>query len=200
MSAADVCLSGGAEGADLVFGTLAATAGHKVVHYGFEGMKSKVPLHILDKEQLQQASVHVHQAASFLQRQPPRRGYVTKLIQRNFFQVNTATSIYAVTRWNLIDAESKITQEGNLGGGTGWAVAMAIALQVPNVYLFAIERAQWYRYSYEPETKGWQRIEPGSVPPPSGRYAGIGSRDLGEVGQKAISDLYMKEVEVSNQT
>ena len=36
----------------------------------------------------------------------------------------------------------------------------------------------------------WKRIERNAVPTPTGRYAGIGSRDLGEVGEKAIEDLY----------
>lgn len=182
------CLSGGAEGADKLFGKLASAAGHKVVHFGFKGMQSSEAFHALNAEELAAASPHVNRAAVFLQRNPPRKAYVRKLIQRNYYQVSTAESIYAVTRWNQVGGRRGATEEGRLGGGTGWAVAMGIAVGVPQVYLFAMEKAQWYRYSYE--RKKWERVASSSVPGPTGRYAGIGSRDLDDAGVKAISSLY----------
>eukprot|EP00438_Fugacium_kawagutii_P024736 Skav213486 [mRNA] locus=scaffold3849:44843:45568:- [translate_table: standard] len=184
----DTCLSGGAEGADLFFGKLAAAAGHHVIHFGFSGMKSREQEAVrqLTNEELQQANEYIHQASQILQRHSPTKPYVRKLIQRNFFQVNTAENVYAVSRWNLKNPKSGETEEGKLGGGTGWAVAMAILLGVPNIYLYAIEKMQWYRYSYE--SQGWEKVT--ELPAPSGRYAGIGSRDLGDVGERAIAELY----------
>lgn len=80
--------------------------------------------------------------------------------------------------------------EFELGGGTGWAVAMAIQLKCPEIYLYALERKQWYAWVED----RWKPLE--STPPrPHGRYAGIGSRDLAQwadqkYGNKVIQALY----------
>lgn len=191
-----VCFSGGAEGADILFGQVAAKVGHRVVHYAFEGMNSPVAkdeLEVIPKEELEQADEHIQVASELLQRYPPRKPYVKNLIRRNYFQVKDAERIYAITRWNLAPKDGNTnnvereTVEGQLGGGTGWAVAMGIALRVPSIYLYAIEKEQWYEYDYE-ESK-WEKLEVGP-PQPSGRYAGIGSRNLGEIGEEALLDLF----------
>jgi len=188
------CLSGGAEGADRLFGELAASVAHEVVHYGFEGMKSTVQpqVTVLDSERLDEATLFREQAAIYLVRCPPRKPHVRKLIQRNFFQVKTAESVYAISRWNLVEAQSKETAQGKLRGGTGWAVAVAISIKVPKIYFFAIEKTQWYRYSYAEGR--WEKKEAASIPTPQGRYAGIGSRELDSVGEKALRDLYREAI------
>ncbi len=61
------------------------------------------------------------------------------------------------------------------------------------IYLFDLERAQWY--SYRQHTAVWERVEAGGVPPAHGRYAGIGSRDLKQGsdthrGVRVIESLY----------
>ena len=191
----NVCLSGGAEGADAVFGEIATAAGHEVVHFAFHGMHSATTatgqqsFHVLSPEELQAADPFVLRASTMIKRHPPRKGYVKKLIRRNYYQVQTAERVYAVTRWNLVpESKTKETMEGQLGGGTGWAVAMAIQLGVASIYLYALERELWYVYNHQ-DSK-WQRMGQDTPPAPSGRYAGIGSRDLGERGVAVIQELF----------
>ena len=193
-----ICFSGGAEGADMLFDEMANLAGHEVLHYGFAGMKSTAStssIKTLGESELLQADEPVRKAGAFLGRYPPKKRYVKNLIRRNFFQVKDSEQVYAVTRWNLSQdnkssatGQPKQTVEGQLGGGTGWAVAMAMALEVPHIFLYAIEMDQWYRYEYE--NTNWTKVEASHVPTPSGKYAGIGSRDLGDNGEEAIRSLF----------
>lgn len=183
------CYSGGAEGADLAFDRKAREAGHDVVHFGYPGMKAKVPLVRLTEEQILAASEPMARASKFMRRKPPHRQHVKNLTHRGYYVAQAVDSIYAVTRWNLVGKDSLETVEGQLGGGTGWAIAMGIQLGVSEVYLFAIEREQWY--SYCTEAAAWLKVDACSVPSPSGNYAGIGSRELGSVGQAAIDALYV---------
>lgn len=191
----NVCYSGGAKGADLTFGLWAARNQHAVVHYTFEGKGGYKGEHarVLTQEQLAEAKEAVKEAGLSLGRNVPRDPVVKNLINRNYYQVKDAERVYAVTRWNLAkDDDHGSTVEGELGGGTGWAVQMAIQRRCPEIYLYALERAQWYAWSQDSGCN-WKRVE--SVPRPHGRYAGIGSRELGEggdpkFGEKIIEMLY----------
>lgn len=181
----NVCLSGGAEGADLCFGRFAESAGHGVRHYSFAGGHKGVPhVVVLSDAQLAAADPHVARAAKTLKRNAPRQPHVRKLIQRNYYQVCDAERVYAVTRWNQRDRNSTATTVGELGGGTGWAVQMGIDLGVRELYLYAIEYAAWWTW----RDGAWVRAD--AVPRPHGRYAGIGSRDLTAVGERAIRELF----------
>lgn len=186
-----VCLSGAAKGADTLFGKCAERMGHDVVHFGFAGMETHGNEHVkvLTCTELEAADGPVRRAAESLRRNTPTKPYVSNLIRRNFYQVKTAERVYAVSRWNQRSKISFVTTEGELGGGTGWAVQMALDLRVPEVYFFAIERRQWYMYRYGDHHGSWERLT-ATPPKPFGRYAGIGSRDLGKDGEDAIQSLY----------
>jgi hypothetical protein len=133
---------------------------------------------------LQEANEWVERCAPYLGRNAPKKDYVKQLIQRNFYQIKTAECCYAVTRWNLQGGQ---TREGQVGGGTGWAVGMAILRGLEKIYLFDMERQQWYQYRHH-----WIRIDPQEVPRAQGRYAGIGSRQLDQHGKEAIRWIYRK--------
>jgi hypothetical protein len=72
-------------------------------------------------------------------------------------------------------------------GGTGWAVGMAIEEGKP-VYVFDQEKGQWFTYS--PIWGFWIPLETTPVLTPN--FAGIGTRELNDVGRKAIRDVYAK--------
>merc|ERR1711916_18241 len=183
----DVCLSGGADGADFYFGKQAEKSQHTVVHYGFAGMRSECKIEVLSSAQLEAAMPYVKKCAVLIKRSPPAKEYVKQLIQRNYYQIKTCQTCYAVTRWNL---EKGKTTVGRLGGGTGWAVGMAIITGVRHIYLYDLERLQWYSYSQE--TRKWKQLDPDQVPLAKGRYSGIGSRNLGPEGEAAIRWLYQR--------
>lgn len=164
-----------------------------MAHFTFEGKGGYSGEHarVLSEKDLEMAREPVKRAAKFLKRSEPKDPMTKNLIRRNYFQVRNAQRVYAVTRWNLRNGENQ-TREGELGGGTGWAVAMAIELKCPEIYLYAMEKAQWY--SWQLDSGSWETVQ--SVPKPHGRYAGIGSRDLKErgdpkFGEKIIASLYM---------
>src|SRR6478672_4353625 len=91
--------SGGAEGADTVFGQCAKKVNHTVCHYSFPNHKPNVKENIVvvNEEDLREANSHLENANKFLQRSwPTRSDYVDKLLQRNYWQVRDSKRIYAV--------------------------------------------------------------------------------------------------------
>ena len=174
----NICLSGGAAGADVEWGKAAHAAGHKVIHWGFTGHKSTAPkdqIVELSDEQLKISHAAVRDAARALDKNPPKRPGVAQLIQRNYFQVAWSTSCYAVT---AIRTDIK-------PGGTAWATVMFAQLHPESreLYIFDQLKNRWVQWN----GKDWDPID--SPPRPTGIWAGIGSRDLTEGGREAIRKL-----------
>lgn len=183
-----VCLSGGADGADLQFGMCAGLVGHTVIHWGFDGHRSSAPrseIVWLTRSQLVDADGRLIRAADGIRRRfPPRSDYVANLLRRNWYQVESAQSIYAVA--NLV--------RGYVSGGTAWAVQMFLDRFDDQGTLPA--------YLYDQITDAWYQRVNGAwapvVPPfPDGVYAGVGSRDITANGKTAIRRLYGVEDRVA---
>lgn len=177
----NICLSGGADGADLQWGMVAGSAGHQVFHFIFDGHRSKAPESekvTLTADQLAIADPFLAKANRTLRRKwPSRNPWVANLLRRNFYQVSAAEAVYAV---------AAIDEDGLVTGGTSWAVQM---------FLDRFDTEQRAAYVYDQNTEGWFEWycgwSPIATPPtPSGVYAGIGSRDLKVSGKNAIRDLY----------
>lgn len=174
----NMCLSGGAEGADLQFGMTAGSRGHEVIHWSFDKHRSRAPaqeIAHLSLEQLEAADEKLSLANRTLGRRIPRNLYVKNLLRRNWYQVEYAERIYAVSKFS----------EGQVAGGTAWAVQMFIDRfkGLPcEAYVFDQEVGKWFCWKGE-----WAEIvEPVS---PHGIYAGVGTRDLNDAGKNAIRDL-----------
>lgn len=174
----DVCLSGGAEGADIEWGSCAEHIGHKVIHWSFPGhhsMALESQLVRLSDEQLKLGDEALQSAAIALRKSPPRRPNVLRLLQRNFYQIAWSQACYAVT----------VIGDDGPAGGTGWAITMFIQSHPESheVYVFDQEKDVWFQYA----GGTWKQI---TCPPrPTGIWAGIGSRELKENGKKAIRGL-----------
>lgn len=175
----NICLSGGAIGADLLWGMTAGQIGHAVFHFVFEKHDSKAPqseLVVLSHDQLVMADPYLEKANDTLKRRWPANGYfVRSLLRRNWYQVQWASSLYAV---------SKI-ENGKVDGGTAWAVQMFID-QNNNApcgcYVYDQIAEVWYKW----EGKWVQIDEP---PEPSGIWAGIGTRGINTSGKNAVKKL-----------
>jgi hypothetical protein len=184
-----ICHSGGAKGADALFGQLALEARHLVRHYSFLNhhiAKNPECAVVLNVMQLAVADKYLIRANDVLGRKfPSRSEYVNNLLRRNYYQVKESTSVFASTPLD----ENMIPT-----GGTAWALIMAINLRVPNIYNFDWTRDVWFRYNYGEHTlrAAWEEIERESVPDPTGQYAGIGSSELPENGQREIIYLYKR--------
>lgn len=174
----DVCLSGGADGADIEWGACAASIGHTVIHWSFSGHRTHAPesqLVRLDDEELRLGKEALENAARALGKHPPRRPAVARLLQRNYYQVAWSKACYAVT----------VINENEIPGGTAWATTMFAQLHPGSrdLYVFDQEVDSWFGFNGET----WDRID--SPPRPRGIWAGIGSRDLKKNGRDAIRKL-----------
>lgn len=176
----NMCLSGGADGSDLQWGMTAGFAGHEVIHWSFEGHKTSAPkqeLAVLTEEQLLAADPHLHKANRVLKRKTLARGSkkVLSLLRRNWYQVEHAERVYAVSTIRGVKVE----------GGTGWAVQMFIDRHqgLPcEAYVFDQELEKWFCWKGE-----WVEID--QPIKPHGVWAGIGTRELNAKGKAAIRDL-----------
>jgi hypothetical protein len=181
----DICLSGGADGADLEWGMVADNVKMSVVHWSFDGHKTKAPsqtVAILTEQQLKDADPYLLQASKIIKRKFPTRNLWTKnLLRRNYYQVAWADSVYAVST----------IKNGLVQGGTGWAVALFLNrfnMAACPCYVFCQDTGYWYEW-----VGSWKQIH--SPPRPSGIFAGIGSRDLGITGRLAIrAALHYKKI------
>ncbi len=156
----DVCVSGGARGSDVLWGLAAAARGHHVVHYSFAGHKAATGkgLVYLGARELADVDWYLECANKILERKyPPTSLYVHNLLRRNWFQINPAKSLYAVSTF----------KHGQVTGGTAWAVVMFLlkfAMAPCPAYVFDQELCFWYQWVGE-----WQKMyEP---PPPEDVYA-----------------------------
>jgi len=185
-NATDICLSGGAVGADLQWGMTAGHLGHAVIHFGFNGHRSQAPeseIITLTKAQLAEADPHLEKANKTLNRTWPISDYfISNLLRRNYYQVAWSSSLYAI---------SEIDRRGLVKGGTAWAVQMFIDLHPDGkAYVYDQIKKQWYQW------KGaWLPII--HPPLPSGVWAGVGTRKLNDDGKAAIRKLmgWQKEPE-----
>lgn len=194
----DMMLSGGAEGADSAFGKAASKKGHKVVHWTFDGHKSRLRSNLfpLDANKLRYADPYIVRASKGVLRYLPTNEYVKNLLRRNYYQVAFSESVYAVGRFQhqvnhtsgrFKDQESMLS----IDGGTAWACQMYVdrfifdqePMKACQLYFYDMQGKKWYK---------WQQIwrEIGSPPSPSGVYAGIGSRELTDNGLSTIFKLY----------
>lgn len=174
-----VCLSGGAEGADLEWGRWASLVGHGVIHFVFNGHRSNAPQdsrYVLSVPLLAEANFALRKANQTLHRRYPTSSlFVDSLLQRNFYQIVFADSCYAV---------SKIDKSGRVAGGTAWAVQMFLD-QRPGqpCYVYCQRQSAWFAWD-----GGWAKLA-GQPPAPSGLWAGVGSRELSTAGRLAIQEV-----------
>jgi hypothetical protein len=177
----NICLSGGAKGADLQFGMCAGWAGHSVFHFIFDGHKSKAPESekvILNPSQLLEADPFLIRSNETLRRKwPVSNPFVASLLRRNYYQVNAAEAVYAI---------ANIDDDGMVSGGTSWAVQMFLDRFTEDkraAFVFDQNSEGWFTWD-----AGWVGID--NPPAPGGVYAGIGSRELTQNGKDAIRNLY----------
>jgi hypothetical protein len=188
------CLSGGADGADLQWGMVAGSIGHRVVHFSFEGERTSAPeteVVRLTTAQLLTADAHCRKANRTLQRRfPTKSARTNNLLRRNWYQVQPSHACYAISTFDLVPGPTiplgTVLRDLRVKGGTAWAVQMFIdkhgGAACP-CYLFDQVLCHWFQWIGD----GWQRIY--QPPKPSGIYAGIGRRDLLAMGRLAIRVL-----------
>lgn len=213
----DVCLSGGAAGADVTWGKNADMAGHQVVHWSYAGHKSHDPnnTYILTPEELTEADDYLREANLTLKRRLDFKKKYIGLLQRNWYQVKYADSVYVVGTLNekavFYDPQNghntryHITNDRKdrmgVNGGTAWACQMYLdrfrrEVGGMNFSLVFYDQEKREVYVYMAAWGCWTSIQYAPTGPvidkPKGIYAAIGSRDLKETGISFIEDMYSR--------
>lgn len=179
----NVCLSGGAKGADVAWGNAAKEAGHTVIHLGFQGMnQSHEPFKVLNVVKLLEADEHLKKANQTLKRGsfPYKSEYVNNLLRRNFWQIKHTERVYGVG-W---------LKDGMVQGGTGWAFQMAFDRGIFEQYFFDQITNKWWKLVHL--LFGFKWVEADKPPKPHGVYTGIGTRELSNDGRLAIRTIYLE--------
>lgn len=173
--------SGGAKGSDSYWGEIGEKYGIKSNHYHAQGERTATGNTPLTQQQLVEADEHLRKANEKLGRTfPAKSNFINNLLRRNWYQVKNSDAIFAIGHLS----------KGIVDGGTGWAVQMAIDNGKP-VYVFDQVRNQWYK-----NIDGkWSESE---VPTLTPNFAGIGTRELNSLGEKAIESVYSKTAQSLN--
>lgn len=170
-----ICISGGAIGADTVWGNIAKICDYDVIHYIFDGHKSKEEnLVVLTPEQLSVANEHLEIANKTLGRHfPSNSEFVNNLLRRNYYQVVDSDSLYAIST----------IKDNKVQGGTAWAVQMFLDMGKTQCYVYDQVIKEWFSFI----NGTWTKI--GMPPVPSGIWAGVGTRDINDNGVNAIVEV-----------
>ena len=172
--------SGGALGSDSEWDRIGRLCGFNNHFHFYHGSKTPLGNIELTEEELEEGFENVLKANLILKRNPYN---YKSLLGRNWFQVKNATTIYAIGSFK------KVKDRIEVKGGTGWAVQMAID-NCKSIFVFDQEESEeWKTYNYV--TKSWISNE-GQTPSLSLYYAGIGTRNINDLGITAIEKVYLK--------
>lgn len=188
------CHSGGADGADFMWGEIGKEYGlPEANHYQHPEKKSPHGNIDISSQDIQEGRYKVAQAAK------SNYGYQYQTMKdgnliRDWAQVKYSDAIFAVghivTKGQKLfpnqSNDTRLALHVAVAGGTGYAVEMARLAGKP-IYVFDQERNAWYTYSYE-QTK-WLKT---GTPTLTRNFAGIGTRELKQNGIQAIRDTYTK--------
>ena len=183
--------SGGAKGADSEFAKHTASnlvagmtkawsfAGHTVRG----GTSAEIPNILKDAE----SGDILRKTARTLGRPYPSRkeenndpDFVEKLLRRNWYQVRDSHAVIASARKFVKNNPDKVD------GGTGWAVQMGIDEGIP-VHVFIEDTNKWYTWDNDANGQRWDEVDIDDIPFYQD-FAGVGSREIGDVGKQAIED------------
>ena len=165
-----VLFSGGAYGADQIFGVLAHKYGvGKQFHIRPVGNeKIHKSLSKLGLQPLVAQSEHLLKAVDKIDELlgiKLKLGTGANLLARNYYQVSNSESVLAVA-YLTGDFKSVL-------GGTRMAVDLGVALKLP-VYVLDVATESWYSYNY----KDNQFQLYNGIPPLTRKFTGVGTRDI----------------------
>jgi predicted NAD-dependent protein-ADP-ribosyltransferase YbiA (DUF1768 family) len=142
----------------------------------------------LTKEQLQEVENAYQKAVIDLGRKPlDANTFAGGLVRRDYLQAKAADEVFAIgvlVKPGERDPKGYLNKTNNtlVAGGTGYAVQMAINLGKP-VHVFDQSTGKWFINS-----NGLWTEE--STPKLSKKFAGIGTREINQLGINAIESVY----------
>lgn len=171
-------MSGGANGAENLFGECAEKFGLNEQTFTFAGreLTRQRGLVELSNAELHEGEVSNLYLKNHLQRNFSNTPAFRKIIQTIWHQVTTAGEVFVV---------GKLEDNKTVKGGTGWAAELGRHLHKP-VYVFDQEQKKWF--SSLPGQVSWEPIDQPRIT--KARFTGTGSRNLTKDGEEAIRTLF----------
>ncbi len=172
-------ISGGSRGAEAEFGACAERWGMREVNYSFEGhryLERKRGVVVLTERELNQGDFSLVYASKRLNRKLTDIPFVRDVLKTIWHQISNARQVFAV---------GVIQDDGVVKGGTGWGVELA-RLWGKQLFVFDQERRSWFHWT----GKAWEMTPPPVITALD--FAGVGTQQLSEEGQKAILDLFTR--------
>lgn len=178
--------SGGALGADTIWGNVAKEYGMQVNHY-YSGTKTPNGNKQISPAEKAEGQKKATIAAIQMGRIESGQQIRDNLIIRDWVQVKHADAIFAVTSMlqpgdSMNYGKTAKIQQGK--GGTGYTIQMAINENKP-VYVYDQSVKKWYK-----NIDGkWSESE---IPTLTKNFAGIGTREINKSGIQAIRNVFNK--------
>lgn len=167
--------SGGAPGAEAVFGELAEKWGVKEVNFTFDGhVQARTRgAHPLTEQELAAGDVSLAYVSRRLRRSWSSSAPIKRVLQSLWHMVSAAQQVFVV---------GAIQEDGTVTGGTGWSVELA-RMWSKRLWVYDQDKDEWYRWNGDDWLPGTPRIE-------STAFCGTGTRYLAENGRDAIIALF----------
>jgi hypothetical protein len=170
-------ISGGARGAEAIFGRNAERWGVKETHYSFDGhpfLERERGVVVLDERELGKGDFSLVYASHRLSRPLSEIPNIRRILQTAWHQITAASEVFVI---------GAIQENGTVRGGTGWGSELARLWSKP-ICVFDQVRGGWWRW----DATTWRK-EPAPVIERV-QFAGIGTTNLTSEGSKAIEELF----------
>lgn len=171
-----ILYSGGAPGAEALFGQLAEQYGLEEVNYSFDGHhpERERGVRVLTGEELALKDVSLTYISRLMNRNFTSAPIFRKVLQSICWQISSGHEVFVI---------GTILDDYTVKGGTGWGAEFAKICNKP-LYVFDQARNHWYRW----EKAQWQPIDPPTIN--HRHFAATGTRFLEDNGRKAIEALF----------
>ncbi len=176
-----ILFSGGAPGAEAVFGAAAERHGVEEVNFTFDGhriVRSR-GVRVLNHEELADGDVSLEYVARLLGRRYTDAPTIRKVLQTLWYQVNNGQEVYVV---------GTILEDLTVRGGTGWGAEFAKLCNKP-LCVFDQSKDGWFRWT----SSAWESLGAAEAPIIAHpHFTGTGSRTLADNGKNAIHELFTR--------
>ncbi|THB63334.1 MAG: hypothetical protein D6E12_17120 [Desulfovibrio sp.] len=172
--------SGGAAGAETLFGELAEKYGAQEVNFSFSGHKPNrtANLRTLTSDELLRKDVSLTYVSKLLGRKFTNAPYLRDVLRTIMYQVDSSLEIFVV---------GTIQEDGTVKGGTGWGAEFAKICNKP-LFVFGQVKNGWFTWDHAQSI--WAPVDAPTIT--QKQYCGTGTRFLEENGKKAVEDLFAR--------
>lgn len=183
------CYSGDAIGSDRAWRDIGKQYGVGSVDFRPESLKSCSELELEEIETAYKKAVK-----DLGRKEIPAHKFSGGLVRRDYLQAKYATYIFAISTIEERTIAGKTSQK--VAGGTGYCVQMGINLKKP-VFVFDQNLGLWFKWEETEDDYPYclKKFVEVDTPILSQKFAGVGTREINDLGIKAINEVYEKTIE-----